>query len=478
MITVGPLAWLVRIALKRRLGLYIFLVAALLETGALQSCAVPASDAPRRLAVIVGVVHAHQRLQFPVNDARLFRDAIGGPDTDVTLLVSDGSGNGLPTRENIVKAVRDTIMKARPQDSVWFYYSGHGQRWDVDGRSYLLPQDFVVGEMSSYLAISDIRKELAADSHAKLNVVVIDACQSGSSKGGAIASLEQTFGDARGVITLASCEAGQASWEFPALQCSVFTFFLTRGLAGGDAPDSSRPVSRKWLQDYVKNSIAVYLERERQLDPAMGDVKQTPVFIPSDASGDPFGVPNPVFLDRHPRVAANAAIRLREPLPPGVIVTMRGGADASTSISQAETLIRDRLIAEQYPVVDKEQAGPFEAVLNDRDTEVAAEQARRMNCRFLLRGEMICNVRAVTIGTEELYTAEVTENISVIDSDGAIPVSKTSDSDAGAPVTRVSSTADRALRLAVATATQAVMAKVSPEMHQRLRDRLTLQSQP
>jgi len=74
-----------------------------------------------------------------VNDARRVRrflvDYYDFPTESIVLLTDSGYGsNGMPTRKNILKAMRWLVKDARPGDSLFFHYSGHGgQVQDIDG---------------------------------------------------------------------------------------------------------------------------------------------------------------------------------------------------------------------------------------------------------------------------------------------------------------------------------------------------------
>ena len=88
-------------------------------------------------AVVVGLDYnwsANNRLQFPLSDARRFQQYLNAPADHTAFLTdavsaSDSSGTvsaGRATRDNILQTIRRIAAKAKPEDTFWFYFSGHG----------------------------------------------------------------------------------------------------------------------------------------------------------------------------------------------------------------------------------------------------------------------------------------------------------------------------------------------------------------
>ncbi|KAJ9069947.1 Ca(2+)-dependent cysteine protease [Entomophthora muscae] len=94
----------------------------------------------RKKAVIIGINYTgtENELQGCINDANNIAEFIkthyGFITKGTVILTDDGHGDGLPTKENILKAMRWLVEDAGPNDSLFFHYSGHGDRqWDEDG---------------------------------------------------------------------------------------------------------------------------------------------------------------------------------------------------------------------------------------------------------------------------------------------------------------------------------------------------------
>lgn len=91
-------------------------------------------------ALIVGInyIGTQNELRGCINDAhnmRQFLTANGYPEDNIVMLTDDQSNYmSVPTRENMLHAMQWLVQDARPGDSLFFHYSGHGgQEEDKDG---------------------------------------------------------------------------------------------------------------------------------------------------------------------------------------------------------------------------------------------------------------------------------------------------------------------------------------------------------
>jgi hypothetical protein len=100
-------------------------------------------DAKRTKALLIGINYSHLdrgQLRGSHNDAktiRKFLTRMGFSDTPATMkLVMDNGDRGVdqPTRKNIIKAIKWLVKGAKPGDSLFMSYAGHGsQVEDVSG---------------------------------------------------------------------------------------------------------------------------------------------------------------------------------------------------------------------------------------------------------------------------------------------------------------------------------------------------------
>lgn len=95
----------------------------------------------KKRALCIGINYTGQDrpLRGCVNDARHMREFLirrhGFKAEDIVLLTDDSSNpKQQPTKRNMLEAMRWLVRDARPHDSLFFHYSGHGSRTeDLDG---------------------------------------------------------------------------------------------------------------------------------------------------------------------------------------------------------------------------------------------------------------------------------------------------------------------------------------------------------
>ncbi|KAF8875085.1 peptidase C14 [Gymnopilus junonius] len=94
----------------------------------------------RKKALCIGINYRGQanELRGCINDAKNVRNFLirhGYDSKDVVILTDDAKDHrSLPTRDNIIQAMRWLVRQAQPHDALFFHYSGHGgQTRDLDG---------------------------------------------------------------------------------------------------------------------------------------------------------------------------------------------------------------------------------------------------------------------------------------------------------------------------------------------------------
>jgi len=215
-------------------------------------------------AVVVGVgkYTAMPSLRFTDDDAFRFYSHLkspeGGalPDDQVEILVDEAA-----TRENILRAMRKSFLKADENDVVLLYFSGHG----LEG--CFLPVDY--DGFNNKLRHEEIR-QIFKQSKAKHKICIADACHSGTldysgsltSKGPAPVSLEryyQAFEDSDGGIALLmSSQAEELSLEDHGLRQGVFTYYVLQGMKGAADANNDYIVTIKELYSYVYVKVRQY----------------------------------------------------------------------------------------------------------------------------------------------------------------------------------------------------------------------------
>lgn len=132
-------------------------------------------------------------------------------------------------RVEILGRLDDFFGDAGREDQVLFYYSGHG-RPNLEDQLYLCASDTVTNRLvSTAISASDISQMIAA-CRARVKIVILDCCYSGSFKSGAIGA-QRLGGEGRFVLT--SSRRTQLSDDSAAPnEPSPFTRFLAEALHG------------------------------------------------------------------------------------------------------------------------------------------------------------------------------------------------------------------------------------------------------
>lgn len=146
----------------------------------------------KKKALCIGINYFGQQgeLRGCINDAtnirRFLCSQFGYKSDDIVILTDDAQNpRQLPTRDNIINAMQWLVRDARPNDSLFFHYSGHGgQTKDLDGDEgdgydeVIYPVDF---ERSGHI-VDDLMHDILVKSlppGCRLTAI-FDSCHSGS----------------------------------------------------------------------------------------------------------------------------------------------------------------------------------------------------------------------------------------------------------------------------------------------------------
>lgn len=186
----------------------------------------------------------------------------------------------LPTLSTVRASLRQITAKAQPQDTILFYFSGHGMLEAESQAAFLCLADTQTDDLlNTGLGLQEILQQLG-NSQAQTQLVWLDACHSGSlTFRGArseiitptlsnptsqmVELLRQRAKQSKGFYALLSCDTHQQSWEFPELGHGVFTYYLMRGLRG-EAADSQGVIDADGLYRYVYHQTRQYIEQTNQ----------------------------------------------------------------------------------------------------------------------------------------------------------------------------------------------------------------------
>lgn len=351
-------------------------------SGAVKTLA-PAGKAPGKIYMVtVGVKtyrYGIKGLPSPALDVINIVKSFEGADGELAVLVNGLSDSKFltPTKQNIEQAVRQLSARVGPNDTFWFYFSGHGI--SLQEKSYLVPEDARLGPdmAATLISVSGIRAILQKVP-ARYKALVLDSCQSGSPKAAlaGAARWEDVLGSASGVVTMAACQIDQSAIDTG--RGSLFTNLLLEGILGRAAPEGEKSITISSLERFVTQKVT---------EASLG--RQTPVFLYKRQEDLAIAHPNPAALERLPSLE-NQTLRERRPLKPGLIVWIEEEhADAAGNLTR-ETLLQPMLqslfIADGFPVLIEEEARNFRVRLTAPDAGAAKQAARQLNSRFLLRG--------------------------------------------------------------------------------------------
>ncbi|MBD2605643.1 caspase family protein [Scytonema hofmannii FACHB-248] len=184
----------------------------------------------------------------------------------------------LPTLTNIRTTLKQIAATAQPQDTILFYFSGHGIVQPNYGQVVLCLADTQIDNLlNTGLGLEELL-HLLGHSGAQTQLVLLDACHSGSmSLKGAkgkipngenptpqmVDLLRQKAKKSKGFYALLSCDTDQQSWEFPELGHGVFTYYLMRGLRG-EAADGRGLIEADGLYRYIYHQTQQYIEQTNQ----------------------------------------------------------------------------------------------------------------------------------------------------------------------------------------------------------------------
>ncbi|MEM0914904.1 MAG: SUMF1/EgtB/PvdO family nonheme iron enzyme [Planctomycetota bacterium] len=230
---------------------------------------------PLRYAVNDAVAQAHLfvvelRLIAPNN---AFLALAGEPSTDsarqqLAALRAAGVAE-IPGRKTSV--LRQLLLVEKlpnaASDLLVVSISSHG--FEEDGTAYAMPTDGLRGILGDTAIDLGTVEHRLARSKAGKRLLILDACRerpSADGKGGDLpmtAAFRGALANARGQAVLASCDAGQLSYENDALGHGVFTYFLLEALRGQAHANPAGHITLGAVSDHVATRVRDWAVRHR-----------------------------------------------------------------------------------------------------------------------------------------------------------------------------------------------------------------------
>ena len=219
-------------------------------------------------ALIVGVSNytamAQRDLPFCKNDISLVSDALViGLKAEIANILIYGK-DGIVTKNSLLLALSRLITISKPDDTVIFYFSGHGGT--LSAGHHLLLSDGIINTQD---IIGYLEKMPA-----KNKIIFIDACMAGAFNVGQppLFNMDNTIDEfaGKGYAVFASSSAVQYSRSHPDMPISLFTYFLCEAI-------TDKHLIRKGQKSLfdIKKLLFLYLDIWNKNNQ---DNVQTPIF--------------------------------------------------------------------------------------------------------------------------------------------------------------------------------------------------------
>ncbi|MFB2833298.1 caspase family protein [Floridanema evergladense] len=189
-----------------------------------------------------------------------------------------------PNTATVRNSLNQIISAANPQDTVLFYFSGHGILEPKTQEAILCLKDSQSDDpVNTGLRLPELL-QLLDNCNANQQLVWLDACHSGgmilrglrgetvqielehpqlNTANQMVETFQKRANQSRKFYALLSCDRNQRSWEFPELGHGVFTYYLMRGLRG-EAADAQGVIDADGLYKYVYHQTLQYIDKTNQ----------------------------------------------------------------------------------------------------------------------------------------------------------------------------------------------------------------------
>lgn len=175
---------------------------------------------------------------WPVKDAQVMRKLyLDGGDSYVITLADSSA-----TLRKVYAGMRQAFSKAKKDDAIVFFFSGHGYRGGF----------FCYDGTITYEEIVNLMKK----SKAKKKMVFADACYAGKAR---YTNERTDMKYSQQIMFFLSSRTNERSLQFSSMECSFFTKFLEEGLRGKADVNMDKKVSASELYNFVHSQVDEYL---------------------------------------------------------------------------------------------------------------------------------------------------------------------------------------------------------------------------
>ena len=228
--------------------------------GGFSSAQQPGAWYANSYALVVGInsySHGWGRLSAGVNDAKKMATALRSRGFQVDELYDKEA-----TSSAIIAALRQAAIRTSANDGFVFYYSGHGftktSEWDKTQAGYLVPVDGRSGDMSNYLAVTQLRDEILTNCKAKHVLLIVDSCFSGTllTRSGVSDGAVADYLGKRGIYGITAGMQDQTAVD------GLFASVLLDGLDGNADFNNDGYVAFKELGMYAEQNVKSRNQRQ------------------------------------------------------------------------------------------------------------------------------------------------------------------------------------------------------------------------
>ena len=264
----------------------------------------------KRWAIVVGVNNYQDQfisdLEKAQNDAKVLSDILRNEGqfdyvftfTDDTFKESDS----YPSLNNLITKMEYLKNEIKPQDTLFFSFSGHGISDDTN-RSYLLLADSKIAEpYKTSLPIYQIQ-DWIEELNVSKNIVILDACRNvvEKTKGMNTKTLvDEKNAQAEVSAVVYSTSPGEYSYEHNKEPYGVFTTYLVNGLRGNADDNKDMMITFDELRKYVEGGVNFWaIENNKKQKPYSsikgefhGDVVLSVIPLKERAKYNPYSLEN------------------------------------------------------------------------------------------------------------------------------------------------------------------------------------------
>lgn len=249
----------------------------------------------KRYAILVGINEyadsAIVRLSTPRNDAKDLGELLSSDGWDKVFILRDDvdyRNPDFPSRTNIENRVHLLADLVKPEDTIFFFFSGHGI--STERGSSILPVDAAVNRIADTgISLSSLLSVFTDRGLRKL-VVAVDACREevSTTKGLSIVGIAGNGASGNGAVagapvggvpalTLYATKVGWYSYEDAGGRNGVFTRFMLEGLSGKADSAGNGDVTFAELASWLPDATSSYaldrgIRQQAVASPGSGDM--------------------------------------------------------------------------------------------------------------------------------------------------------------------------------------------------------------